>query len=450
MRKRVCIIGAGISGLATAYLLKKKGVDVTLFEASPHVGGNIQSETQDGYLIEHGPNSLLRSPRIVDLIEDLDLRKHVLPAANSAKKRYVLIDGELRALPTGLLPFIFGNFFSLRAKLRLAKEPLVGSKSPNDESVAGFFERRLGREVLEKAADPFISGIYAGDPAQLSIGESFPTLLEYERTHGSIVLGAIRSKSEKAPATFPRTFTFQNGLRTLTGTLQERLSDSVRTNTPIARIERSGKEFFVTTAKTEREVFDSVIISTKADAAAEMINDLDAELASLLRDVHYAPVTVVRHGYARSAVGQTADGFGFLVPSSEQRQILGSIWNSSVFPHRAPGDMHLFTTFVGGARSTELCNLPDDEIFDLVHAELASIMNISERPNFANMTRWEKAIPQYKIGYKKTVESIERFAAANPGIFFCSNFYRGISVGDCVKNAYRTSDDVVEFIGSNE
>lgn len=449
MGRRVCIIGGGISGLTAAYLLKKKGIDVTLFEASPQVGGNIQSERKDGYLIEHGPNSLLRSSRLVDLIEDLELREDVLPAADSAKKRFVLIDGKLQPLPTGLMSFIFGSFFSLPAKFKLLKDPLVRTKSRQDESVASFFERRLGREVVEKAADPFISGIFAGDPEKLSIRESFPTLFDYEQKYGSLFLGAIRSKSEKADPTFPRTFTFQNGLRTLIGTLLERLGDSVRTSTAITRIERNEKEFSVTAGNSESEAFDLVIISTKADAAAELISNIAADLGGRLRDIYYAPVTVVRSGYSRSAVGHKADGFGFLVPRSANRKILGSIWTSSVFPDRAPQNMHLFTTFVGGARTPELSDLSDEETNDLVHAELASIMNISERATFKSLTRWKKAIPQYNIGYKNTVESIERFAAANPGIFFCSNFYRGISVGDCVKNAYRTAEDVAEFIRSN-
>ncbi|HEV8592837.1 MAG TPA: protoporphyrinogen oxidase, partial [Pyrinomonadaceae bacterium] len=204
------------------------------------------------------------------------------------------------------------------------------------------------------------------------------------------------------------------------------------------------------TDNSEPEAFDSAIISTKADAAGDLIGALDAELAELLRDVYYAPVTVVRSGYAQSAVSHNADGFGFLVPRSANRKILGSLWTSTVFPDRAPTGMHLFTTFVGGARSHELCDLSDEETADLVHAEVASIMGISARPDFTSLTRWKKAIPQYNIGYKDTIDYLERFASANPGIFFCSNFYRGISVGDCVKNAYRTADDVETFFKTNQ
>ncbi|HEV8591231.1 MAG TPA: protoporphyrinogen oxidase, partial [Pyrinomonadaceae bacterium] len=256
MGKRVCIIGGGISGLTTAFLLHQKGLDITLFESSHEVGGNIQSEKKDGFLIEHGPNSLLRSSRIVDLVDSLELGEDVLPATASAKKRFVLIDGKLRALPTGLLSFIFGDFFSLRAKFRLLKEPFVGSSARENESVAEFFERRLGREILEKAADPFISGIFAGDPEQLSISEAFPSLVEYERQYGSLLLGAIRNKSEKADPNFPRSFTFQNGLRTLTGCIHERLSGRVRTGVPVTRIDRLENGFRLITDNGEPEAFD--------------------------------------------------------------------------------------------------------------------------------------------------------------------------------------------------
>jgi protoporphyrinogen/coproporphyrinogen III oxidase len=446
MGRRVCIIGGGISGLTTAYLLKEKGRDVTLFEGAPQVGGNIRSEKKDGFLFEHGPNSLLRSQRLVDLIDRLSLRSEVLAAAPSAKKRYVLIDDNLHALPTGLISFVTGNFFSTRAKARLLKEPFIRTTSSGNESVAEFLERRLGKEVVEKAADPFISGIFAGDPQRLSMSMSFPALAGYEREYGSLLLGAIRSKREKADATFPRSFTFQNGLSTLTDRLQQLLGGNARTNCPIERIERQDGGFKVTTQAGEPASFDCVIISTKADAAGRALEEMDADLAKLLRSIRYAPVTVVRSAYPRSAVGHTAEGFGFLVPHSAGRRILGSLWTSSVFPDRAPDEMHLFTTFVGGARAAHLSGLPDAEITALVYSELAAILGISEPPVLSDLTRWEKAIPQYNIGYENIIDRLDQFTTANQGIFFCSNFYRGISVGDCVKNAYRTADDVETFL----
>lgn len=451
MAKRIRVIGGGISGLATAYLLKTKGFDTTLLESSPRVGGNIGSERKDGYLIEHGPNSLLRSPRLVDLIDALDLRSEVLAASPAAKKRYVLIDDKLRALPTSVPRFAAGSFFSVRAKLRLLGEPFIRKSSRRDESVAAFFERRFGREVVDKAVDPFISGIYAGDPGRLSIEQAFPAIAGHEREFGSVLVGALRSKREKDATDFrPRSFTFRDGIGTLTDRLRQRLGDSVTTNSAATGVERRDRVFRVTTAAGDTLGVDAVILSTKADAAGDLLEDMDGPLARELRRIYYAPVTVVRSAYRRPAVGHAADGFGFLVAHSAGRRILGSLWTSSVFEGRAPEGMHLFTTFVGGARAAHLCDLSDDEVANMVHSELAEIMNIRELPTFTDITRWERAIPQYNVGYEGTIDLIERFVAANPGVFFCSNFYRGVSVGDCVKNAYRTADEVDQFLRLSE
>jgi oxygen-dependent protoporphyrinogen oxidase len=449
MRKRVCIIGGGISGLATGHLLKENGIEVALFESSPHAGGNIRSERTDGYLIEHGPNSLLRSAKLVDLIDSLGLRHHLLPSNTAAKTRYVLIDGKLKALPTGIASLLFGDFFSARAKVRLLREPLVRTKAPENESVASFFARRLGREPVEKAVDPFISGIFAGDPEILSIKTAFPKLFEYEQKFGSLAMGAIRSKKEKVDRSFPRSFTFADGLQTLTDELGSSLGDSLLKRTAAGSISRSAGGRYEVIVGSHRHEFDVVIVSTKADAAAKLLERLAPHASETLRSIRYSPIAVVRTGYAENNVGVLPAGFGFLVPGKEKRGILGSLWNSSVFPGRAPSKKHLFTTFVGGARSAELFDLSDGEILDLVSSELSDIMDIGGEPEFQNLTRWKSAIPQYDLRYNERIEAIESMMNTNPGLFICSNFYKGISVGDCVKNAYRTAGEVGRYIGGN-
>ena len=446
MDKRICVIGGGISGLTSAFLLVSRGYNVTLFEADPYVGGNIRTETKDGFLLEHGPNSLLRSPQLVELIDALGLRNEVLPASPSAKKRFVLQGGELKPLPTGLGSFALGNYFSGRAKLRLLKEPFVSSRSAPEESVASFFERRLGPEVVQKAVDPFISGIFAGDPSRLSVREAFPKLFDMERSHGSLLRGAISGKREKVDKSLPRSFTFQNGLSTLTGRLQQAIGDGVRLGTRVKGVARDASGYKVELADGTSETYDAVIVSTKADQAAVLIEKLDGDAADRLHEIYYPPITVVRSGYRKAAMRSSTEGFGFLVPKSEGRGILGSLWTSSVFPGRAPEDHSLFTTFVGGARSPELCELSDDETTKLVHRELCAILDIGEEPVFTSLTRWKKAIPQYNIGYSETVETIEKFTGSNAGVFICSNFYRGISVGDCVKNAYQTADEAAAYL----
>ncbi len=233
--KKICIIGGGISGLVAAFLLKNKGFEVTLFEKSERVGGNIQTVKIDDFLIEYAPNSLLKSPRLVDLIRELKLDAEVLAANPVNKKRYVLQNGKLKSLPMSIAKMATDDYFSLKARLRLLKEPFVRTKSPENESVAEFFERRLGREIVERAADPFIAGIYAGNPENLSVKAAFPRLYELEKNYGSLFVGSLRSKAEKADENFPRTFSFENGVQTLTDKLAENLGESVKTNTEVLK-----------------------------------------------------------------------------------------------------------------------------------------------------------------------------------------------------------------------
>lgn len=443
--KEIGIIGGGISGLTAAFLLKKRGFDVTLFDKSERVGGNIQTIEIEGFLIEYAANSLLKSPRLVDLIRELNLDAEVLAADAKAKNRYVLQNGKLRPLPMTIAKMAFGDFFSTRAKLRLLKEPFIKSKSNETESVAAFFERRLGREIVEKAADPFISGIYAGDPEKLSIKAAFPRLFEMEKSHGNLLLGAFRSKTEKADKNFPRTFSFKNGVQTLTDRLRENLGESVKTNTGILNIEKkSDGKWLVKTDSGEavEAVFDCLIVSTPAESAAALIENLDKNLSNQLKNIYYPPVAMVFFGVKKEFLQHKLDGFGFLIPGSEKRKILGTIWNSAVFAGRAPDGYHLLTTFVGGARNPQIFEKTDEEIFEIVFEELKEILGLQEKPDFMHIKRWRKAIPQYEIGYEKIENAIENFQRENRGIYFCSNFYKGISVGDCVKNAYALAERI--------
>jgi oxygen-dependent protoporphyrinogen oxidase len=328
--KTIGIIGGGISGLAAAFLLKNKGFDVTLFEKSEAVGGNIQTVNVDGFKIEYAPNSLLKSPRLVDLIKELKLDGQVLAANAENKKRYVLRDGKLRALPMSIAKMATDDFFSLKARLRLLREPLIKSKSPRGESVAAFFERRLGREIVEKAADPFIAGIYAGNPENLSIKAAFPRLYELERDYGSLFVGSLRSKAEKADKDFPRTFSFSDGAQTLTDKLAESLGESVKTNSKITKIEKTADGKWLVKSDQGEKIFDVLILSISAGAAANLIENLDTALSKQLKSVYYPPVAMVFFGIKKKSVGRNLDGFGFLVPSSERRKILGTIWNSAV------------------------------------------------------------------------------------------------------------------------
>ena len=449
MDKSICVIGGGISGLVTAFLLKRKGFRVELYEKSNFVGGNIQTIKKNGFLIEHGPNSLLKSSRLVDLIKELNLETEVLPANPAAKKRYVLQNGKVRALPTSLFSFVKNDFFSVGAKLRLLKEPFIKSKSSENESVAEFFERRLGAEIVRKAADPFVAGIFAGKAENLSVRAAFPRLFEMERDHESLFFGAIRSKTEKTDKNFPRSFTFKNGVQTLTDKLAEILENIVHTDAEVSSISKTADgKFSVKTKRDGEKIFDAVVLSTGAHPAANLIENLDANLAERLKNVYYPPIAVVCAGIKKENIGFNLDGFGFLIPSAEKRRILGTLWNSAVFEERAPAGYDLLTTFVGGSRDPEMFEKSAAELEEIVFEELRDILGLKAKPEFFHIKRWAKAIPQYNIGYEKVLESIENFEQTARGVFFCSNFYRGISVGDCVKNAYKTAEEIASFLNN--
>ena len=448
--KKIAIIGGGISGLTAAFLLKNKGFDVSLFEKSGAVGGNVETVKIDGFTIEYAPNSLIKSPRLVDLIKALKLDGEVLTANPTNKKRYVLRGGKLRALPMSVAKMAADGYFSAGAKMRLLREPFVKSKSPDGESVAEFFERRLGREIVERAADPFIAGIYAGNPENLSVRAAFPRLYELEKEYGSLLLGSLRSKTEKTDKNFPRSFSFVEGIQTLTDRLGECLGESVKTNCGIVRIGKTTIGKWLVETETGEQIFDAVVISTPAEAAANLIENLDADLSKRLKDVYYPPVALCYFGIKKENVGFNLDGFGFLIPSTERRKILGTLWNSAVFTNRAPDGYHLLTTFVGGARNADVFEQTDAELFETVYGELKSILNLRAKPDFMHVKRWQKAIPQYNVGYEKIEKNIEDFVENNKGFYFCSNFYKGISVGDSIKNAYRTADEIERNLAANK
>jgi oxygen-dependent protoporphyrinogen oxidase len=451
--KKVLVIGGGVSGLCVAYRLKKNGVDVRLIERNTVCGGNIQTERDGDFLIEWGPNSTLVSTQLFELAAELGLLGEFAPANATAKKRYILKDGEMRPLPLKIVQIIGTNILSPKAKLKLLREPFDKSKSPENESVAEFFRRRLGQEVLDFAVDPFVSGIFAGNPDKLSIKYAFPSLFKMEADYGSILKGSVFGKKEKpskfVPKGISRTVSFKNGMQTLTDRLVEKLRDEVETETEALQIEKSETSKFkiqTTAAKINRESFDATVISTASLAAAKLIENFDSELSQKLREIYHPPLAVIVTAFKKEDVNFDLDGFGFLIPKVEQRQILGSLWSSVIFENRAPQDVHLLTTFIGGARNAELFDKSDEQLFQIAREELDSILGLKGEPIFQKIRRWAKAIPQYNLGYEKIVDSIENFKKNNAGVFFCSNFYRGISVSDCIKSSIITTDEVLEFL----
>jgi oxygen-dependent protoporphyrinogen oxidase len=326
-------------------------------------------------------------------------------------------------------------------------EPFIG-KSRREESAASFVRRRLGHEFLDYAADPFIAGIYAGDPEKLSARHTFPKLSMFEEQHGSLLKGMMFAKKE--PHGSGKLFSFKEGMRTFPDRIAGTLGNALKYECTVERVipMRAGKYPVYTISYLQNDTrhsieADAVIFATPAYNTAEIIRPIDPTMATTLTSVVYPPLAEIFLGFKKNQIHQLLDGFGFLVPNKEQRAILGTIWSSTLFPHRAPDNCVALTAFVGGTRQPELASSGDTRLIELVMKELRSLMNITGDPIFTHTTRWERAIPQYNLGYGTLLKAIERFEQNFHGAFICANYRGGVSVGDCVKNARLIADRII-------
>lgn len=493
-RRSVAVIGAGITGLVTAYELLRRGVDVTLYEATSHAGGAIRTSMADGFLAEHGPNSFVTSAPVEALLSRLDLQDEVVEANPGANRRYVVRDGVLRAFPLSPLAMLSTPLFSLPAKLRVLLEPLVRrGVDEADESVASFVRRRLGREVLDYAVDPFISGIFAGDPESLSMAHAFPRVFELERRHGSLSRGLMASRAElrramrdaireakrdgtrpaPRPAGSPtdggaaapaadapaadapppsrtRLISFIDGMQTLTDALEGALGSAIRLGTPVRLLHRHETRWMLEAgpdAAPRARTVDAVVLAVPAHSLAAM--ELPAALrrtSAPIERVEYPPVSTLTLGFRRSDVAHPLDGFGMLIPGVERRSLLGVLFSSSLFASRAPEDHVAITCFVGGARRADLAREDTDQLAGRVRGDLKALLGVRADPVFIKHVYWPRAIPQYTVGYGAIKEAAEATERAHPGLYLTGNYRNGVSVGDCVASGQQVAGRVAAYL----
>jgi protoporphyrinogen/coproporphyrinogen III oxidase len=451
----VIVVGGGISGLACAWRLQKSGRKVLLLEASSRAGGTIGTVREHGYLLESGPNSTLdTTPLIGRLLEELGIAGERMDAAPAARNRYILRQGKLLALPLSPGAFLSTPLFSTLAKLRLLREPFIGrNREDIDESVADFVRRRLGTEFLDRAINPFVAGVYAGDPEQLSVSAAFPKLHQLEQAHGSLILGQMlgaraRARNPEKSRQSAAMFAFRDGMQTLTDVIARRL-EQVELGTEAISVEPgNGGHLVRTNGANGHRAFHArvVLLSLPAYAAANLAAPFAPRTSAALAAIPYPPVAVAASAYRRGSIAHTLDGFGFLVPQCEGRQILGTIFSSTLFDHRAPREFDLLTTFVGGMRQPALAQLEEAEIAELVQAEHASILGAAPRAEFVKVRRWPRAIPQYTLGHLARIAQIEEAERDVPGLFFCANYRGGVSIGDCIRSAEGTAARVASFL----
>ncbi len=463
---RVVVVGGGIAGLAAAHRLVEQAgergrpLDLAVCEASGRLGGSIRTErTPDGFLIEAGPDSFVsEKPWGLALAERIGLGPRLRRTDDRYRRTYVVRDGRLHPLPEGFLllaparlaPLVGSPLFSWGGKLRMALD-LVLPRRPadGDESLASFVTRRLGREALERIAEPLVAGIYTAAPERLSLAATMPRFLALEREHRSLILGLRRSAAARevrgaSGARWSLFVTLADGMGELVDALAARLpAGAVRLGVPAAALERADGRFAVRLADGRALPADGVILAGEAPRMARLVDALDPELGRRLGGIRYASSATVTLAYPRAAIRHPLDGFGFVVPRCEGRAMLACTFSSVKYPARAPGDAALLRVFLGGARGEAVLERDDAALIALAAAEVGALLGIGGPPRLARVARHPASMPQYEVGHLDRVAAIEARLAAWPGLAVAGAAYRGVGIPDCVRSGELAAERVL-------
>ena len=441
--KRAAIVGGGITGMVAGYRLREVGWDVTLFEGSERVGGVIRTVERSGFLAECGPNTLMETaPEIGELITGLQLDERRLYSDPAAEAKYIIRNGEPVLLPSSPPGFFATKLFSPKAKLRLMIEPFIGrAPADSEENLAEFVRRRIGQEFLDYAINPFVAGVYAGDPARLSVKHAFPKLFEVEQKYGSLIRGQFlgareRKKRGTVSKQNAKKLSFDRGLQVLTDTLGEKLGDSVRLDSPVNLLNLDEDSWCINDEK-----FDAVLLCTPGFRLAELEIAGEKPLSEL-SEIRYPPVASVALGFRRDQVQHSLSGFGALNPEIEKLKTLGAIFSSSLFPGRAPDGHVLLSCYVGGTRAPELTELDEEELIEITRQDLEKLYGVKGDPVFQNCHIHRRAIPQYEVGYgrfKATMDSVEEKYG---GIYIAGHCRDGIALSDSIVSGFRGAERI--------
>ena len=448
----VAIVGAGLTGLTAAYRLKQRGARVVVYEASDRIGGSIKSERRDGYLAELGPTSMAApSPSVAGLLSDLGLDASRVSASAAARNRYIVRRGRLVRLPMSPAELLTTRLLSNVAKLAIFGEPLVeAGDSPLEESVAAFIRRRFNQEVLDYIVNPFIAGIFAGNPEQLSVRHAVPRLHALERTHGSVMKALVQMmKARRAAPPGPgAVISFRDGLQEIPEALGRELHSEVRLRSPVTQLRAGSRGWTVGAAFQTPELFDAVVYAAPAHSLDEIDLDLAAsERLSTLSSILHPPVAVLALGFRRDQVTHPLDGFGFLTPEVERRRVLGVIFSSSLFPDRAPAGHVMLTAFVGGTRDPDFVQADPQTLTARVLDDLRPLLGTRAEPTFRAVQVWPKAIPQYVLGYGRFKEIADDVERRNSGLVLAGTYRDGVSLGDAIGSGEQAAARIGELLG---
>ena len=451
---QVVIAGGGISGLATAHYLLKEGIDsLVLLEAAPHLGGKMRTRYVEGYIIEEGPNGFLdNKPHTLELVKELNLEGELYPASDETNKRYLFVRGRLRPIPLSPSAFFLSPILSPWGKARLLMEYLVKPAPPDaDETLTQFATRRLGREALETLLDPMVAGVYAGNPDRVSLKSTFPTIHGLEQKYGGLIKGMLALKREGKAKGGPagpggRLTSFKKGVSQLIEALARELGERAKNQARVISVRREDGHYLLETTQGPFKT-KALVLATPAYGAANILASMAPALARELAEIPYAPISVVALAFREEdTLRFPPRGFGFLVPRKAGLSILGCLWDSSIFPNRAPKGKVLLRAMVGGDRQPHLALESPERLVEMVRKDLAITMGISAFPLLIQIFQHEKGIPQYVVGHSARLERIEGYLRELPGLFLNSNAYRGIGLNDCVANSMETARKAKGFL----
>mgnify|MGYP001319171296 CR=1 FL=1 len=463
---RIVVIGAGISGLATAYAIEYLAghagleVETQVLEKLDRTGGKIHSIKDQGYICEWGPNGFLdNKPMTLELCDRLDIAGQLLRSDDNARKRFIYSEKMLHRLPENGPSFLKSPLISWSGKLRLASEMLIPKRRDGvDETLADFGRRRLGAEALNKLIAPMVSGIFAGDPETMSLKSCFPKIHSLEQEYGGLIKAMLRLAKKKraevkegkvvASAAGPGGIltSFNEGIQELSDGTAKALAGELRTEAGVAKIEKKEGGYLLLLEDGSQLDAELVVGAAPAYAAANMLNELDNAAAELLHGIPYATMNVVCFGYQQDKIARDLNGFGYLNAKAEGCNTLGTLWDSSIFPNRAPEGHVLLRSMMGGGTNPGAIDLSEDEVKARTMADLKQIMGIETEPDFVRIFRHRKAIPQYVVGHSQRLQQLDERMAQYPGLFLTGNAFGGVGLNDCVNSSNLVAEKVIELL----
>ncbi len=441
---KVAVIGGGISGLSSAFLIKKNlgNVEVDVFEKGELPGGTIKTVYKDGFLLEWGPNGFLSGKQsTLELARLCFANEGLVEASTEAEVRYILKKGKLLSLPDSPVSFFKSPILSLKGKIEIMKEPFVKPlKNDYEETVAEFGKRRLGREAVDYMLDPMVSGVFAGSVERLSLKQCFPRIYELEREYGSLVKAMFKLKSKKASPS-GRLTSFKKGMRFLIDRLIKNGGFNFYCNSQVKAIEKSGNLFSLDISPKK---YNAVLFAIPAYAFRELNFPGKEEIVEELDSIFYPPMAVVSFSLKREKL---INGFGFLIPSKEKRKILGSLFSSNIFENRAPDGRSLITVMLGGDNNREVVSFSRNELIDTALNEISDILSLPKNEfEFIEVYKTNRAIPQYYRGHGKIVKKVEKLSERNRGLFFTGNAFYGIGINDCTARSFSIANKIINYL----